>query len=159
MNVDPADFTAEALRKISPRCGCCEDGGDVDIAQGQIIYPNRSDLWAHADGYQRWWWLCNKCGGYVGTHKGTLHPLGSPADRETRKAREAAHAAFDPLWQRKIAKDGCTKMKARNAGYKWLAGQLGIDRKDCHIGMMGAAMALKVVDVVRNRPREAGHPT
>lgn len=159
MNVDPADFTDEALRKIAPRCGCCEDGGDVSLAQGQMIYPNRPDLWNAPDGSIRWWWLCGKCWGYVGTHRGTLKPLGSPADKPTRQAREAAHAAFDPLWQRKIERDGCSKIKARNAGYKWLAGQLGIDRKDCHIGMMNAEMARRVVEIIRNRPREAGHPT
>lgn len=147
--IDPRDFTSEALRKIAPACGECQDGGDVDIAQGQIIYPNRSDLWSHPDGAERWWWLCNQCGGYVGTHRDTLKPLGSPAGKETRRAREAAHAAFDPLWQKRQRLSGLSRSAARGRGYKWLAGQLGIPAKECHIGHMTAEMARRVVEICR----------
>jgi hypothetical protein len=51
----------------------------------------------------------------------------------------AAHAAFDPKWQSK-------KMK-RTAAYAWLAEKLGIDGKDCHIGMMDLMMCKRVVEV------------
>jgi len=147
--IDPGDFTAEALRKIAPRCGCCEDGGEVDIAQGQMIYPNRPDLWTHSDGSVRWWWLCSSCWGYVGCHKDTLKPLGTPADKETRRAREAAHAAFDPLWQKRQRLSGLSRHVARGRGYKWLAAQLSIPPKECHIGHMNAATARRVVEICR----------
>lgn len=147
--IDPRDFTDEAIRKIAPHCGCCEDGGSVDIAQGQMIYPSRPDLWEHPDGSERWWWLCSKCWGYVGCHKDTLKPLGTPADKETRRAREAAHAAFDPLWQKRQRLSGLSRSVACGRGYKWLAGQLGIERKDCHIGQMDAATARRVVEVCK----------
>lgn len=147
--IDPRDFTGDALRKIAPPCGCCPDGGDVDIAQGPMIYPNRPDLWAHGDGSERWWWLCSKCWGYVGCHKDTLKPLGTPADKDTRKAREAAHAAFDPLWQKRQRLSGLTRNVARGRGYKWLADQLGIERKRCHIGEMNAETARRVVAICK----------
>lgn len=147
--IDPGDFTPEALRKIAPACGCCDDGGDVTLAQGQAVYPHRPDLWEHPDGSLRYWWLCGKCWGYVGVHKDTLKPLGSPADKETRRAREAAHAAFDPMWQKRQRLSGLSKSTARNRGYKWLAEQLGIARRDCHIGHMNAEMARRVVEICR----------
>lgn len=149
IEVDPGDFTDEAIRKVAPRCGDCPDGGDVDLAQGMIVYPQRPDLWRHDDGTERWWWLCNRCWGYVGVHKGTITPLGTPAGRETRRAREAAHAAFDPLWQKRMRLSGLSKTKARGRGYKWLAAQLGIDAKACHIGMLDAETARRVVEVCR----------
>lgn len=145
--VDPLDFTPEALRKVAPRCADCADGGCVDLAQGQTIYPQRPDLWAHEDGSLRWWWLC-RCGAYVGTHKGTINPLGTPAGKATRDARMAAHAAFDPMWQKRLRlSPELSKAKARGRGYKWLAAQMGMSTKDCHIGMMTAKQALRVVDV------------
>lgn len=149
MAIDPRDFTPEAIKKIAPVCGCCEDGGSVDIAQGQSIYPNRPDLWQHADGAERWWWLCSCCWGYVGCHRDTLKPLGTPADKETRQAREAAHAAFDPLWMKRQRPSGLSRNVARSRGYKWLAEQLGIERKKCHIGDMNAEMAIRVVTICK----------
>lgn len=43
------------------------------------------------------------------------------------KARMAAHAAFDPLWQ-----DDDVGMD-RGEAYGWLAKQLGIPKRDCHM--------------------------
>jgi len=149
MHVDPRDFTDEALRKVAPACADCGCSGQVRIAAGPEIYPDRSDLWRHREGFERWWWKCDGCGGYVGTHKGTITPLGSPAGPETRVARQEAHAAFDPLWQRKASKSGMSISKARGKGYAWLAEQLGIDRRDCHIGHMNAEMARRVTVICR----------
>lgn len=120
-------------------------GGTVELVDGKVIYPHRSDLWT-SDGVERWWWRCD-CGAYVGTHKGTINPLGTPCGDATRKARIAAHAAFDPLWRKRMALSDLTQAKARGRGYKWLAAQLGIKAKDCHIGMMNAEMARRVVDI------------
>jgi len=146
--IDPEDFTPEALRKIAPACSDCPDGGQVDIADGEAIYPRRRDLWKDDEGGKRWWWRC-KCGAYVGTHKGTITALGKPAGEATRKARIEAHAAFDPLWRKRMALSGLTQKTARGRGYKWLAAQLGIDRKACHIGDMTAEMARRVVEVCK----------
>jgi len=141
--VDPADFTAEALSGIAPICGEGCQPGTVSLVTGMEVYPHRGDL---AD---RWYWRCT-CSAYCGTHP-NLTAVGTPAGRETRRAREAAHAAFDPLWRRRMEISGLTKQTARGRGYKWLAAQLGIDRKECHIGMMRAEMALRVVEVCRQR--------
>lgn len=156
MLVDPRDFTREALRKVAPRCGECSDGGNVEMAPGSVIYPKRSDLWKWPDGTERWWWLCLSCRAYVGTHKGTIKPLGSPAGRETRRAREAAHAAFDPMWQKRQRLSGISKAKARGLGYKWLAEQLGISFKECHIGMMDEATAWRAMSICQNAAKGGG---
>lgn len=149
MYVDVEDFTPEAWAKIRPTCGECGSAEQVDLAQGMIIYPNRPDLWAYDDGEERQWWLCSGCWAYCGVHRGTITPLGRPAGEATRKARQAAHAAFDPLWQKRQRLSRIPAGKARGKGYKWLAAQLGIDRKACHIGDMDAAMALRVVEICR----------
>ena len=78
---------------------------------------------------------CSPCGASVGSHPGTSIPLGTVAKPELRKLRKIAHDYFDPLWEGKIKRDKCTKKQAREAGYKWLAEQLGIPYRDCHFGL------------------------
>lgn len=148
---DPGDFTPEAIAKIAPACGTCPDDGEVAMVSVEVIYPHRPDLWVRDDGSKPWYWRCARCGGYVGAHRDTLKPLGSPADKATRDARSAAHAAFDPLWRKRQRLSGLSNQHARGKGYKWLAAELGIDRKDCHIGMMDAATARRVVEICKRR--------
>lgn len=124
-----------------PDCGSC-DSDRVELVDGQPIYPHRPDL------HDRWYWRC-ECGAYCGTHEGGIKPLGRPADQATRTARQAAHAAFDPLWEARQRKSGISKSKARGLGYKWLADQLGIERKHCHIAEMDEATARRAAAICR----------
>jgi len=94
-------------------------------------------------------WICHPCQAWVGVHKndGLNRPLGRLANAELRQWKRAAHRAFDPLWQRKIERDGCSKSQARKAGYTWLAAELGIQFDKCHIGMFDVDLCEKVVEV------------
>ena len=93
-------------------------------------------------------WVCQMspyCDARVGCHPGTKEPLGTLATSEVREARIGAHAAFDALWKRKIDRGNCTPHMARTAGYRWLAGQLGIPEDRCHIAMFDAHTCRQVV--------------
>jgi hypothetical protein len=149
IGIDPGDFTPEALVKIAPGCGECAAPSGVELVKSEAIYPNRSDLWTHDDGATRYYWRCRDCGAYVGVHRGTFKALGTPAGKATRDARSAAHAAFDPLWQKRAHISAMKPSRARAKGYRWLASELGIDPKECHIGMMDVAMARRVVEICR----------
>jgi hypothetical protein len=95
-------------------------------------------------------WICRPCGAWVGTHKNSLAyaPLGRLANTELRAAKAAAHAVFDPLWRIKMNRTpGCTKSAARELAYSWLAGEMGIRRSSCHIGMMDIEQCRRVVDI------------
>ena len=96
-------------------------------------------------------WVCVPCQAWVGCHPGTEKALGGLANAELRAAKQAAHAAFDPLWQRKIEKEGCTKGHARRAGYRWLSEQLGLPYKQTHIGYMSLEECRRVVEVCTRR--------
>lgn len=124
-----------------PTCDYC--GGQTELVGARVIYPHRNDI----DG---WFWRCRPCGAYVGCHPGTINALGRLANAELRAAKVRAHAAFDPLWRVKMRRDGCSKSAARAAGYAWLAEQLGIDPKLCHIGMFDVAMCRRVEEVCRS---------
>lgn len=112
-------------------CDYCHN--DAQLVGGEVIYPHRPDL------RQLRFWQCAPCDAWVGCHPGTERALGRLANAELRRARQGAHAAFDPIW-----KSG--RMK-RNAAYSWLTEQIDIRRSDCHIGMMDVETCKRVVEV------------
>ena len=112
----------------------CLDCGKVGkLVTGEVIYPHRRDL--HAKHF----YLCD-CGAYCGCHPGSVIPLGHPCGPDTRKARSAAHEAFDPLWK--------GKGMSRSSAYAWLAAATGMKPSRCHIGMMSKDQAEMVVQAV-----------
>ncbi len=111
------------------------------LVAGNEIYSNRPDL------DKKFFYECRPCGAYVGCHPGTIKPLGRLADKELRWWKMEAHKAFDPKWKRKIHKIG--KGKARRNAYEWLAGKLGIDVEDCHVGRFDIEMCKRVVEVCK----------
>lgn len=122
----------------SKTCRYCEQPAKL-LYMGNQGYPYRQNYGPI--------WTCVPCQAWVGCHKGTTHALGRLANAELRDWKIKAHAAFDPLWQAKIRRDGCSKSKARRAGYAWLAGQLGIPVKLTHIGYMSVEECQKVVEI------------
>lgn len=133
--------------KPSKTCRYCEQSAKL-ILSGEDGYPYRTDYGPV--------WLCAPCGAYVGCHKGTTNALGGLANAELREWKMKAHAAFDPLWQAKIRRDGCSKSKARKAGYLWLSGQLGIPPKLTHIGYMSVEECKRVVEVCERWRQPSG---
>lgn len=117
-------------------CPYCS--AEAELTTGDYIYPHRPDL-SHLKVY-----VCWPCDAYVGTHKNTNppQPLGRLANAELRKARRAAHDAFDPLWDRTMS---------RRAAYAWLAKQMGLPKDQTHIAMFDVDQCKQVVELVNNR--------
>ena len=130
-------------RNDPPTCPYC--GGTAKLVPGTSIDPHRPDL------APRKFWSCKPCEAYVGVHRNSprMVPLGRLADAELRREKRRAHAAFDPLWLRKMTRDECSPGEARSAGYKWLARELGIPPRECHIGWMDAETCRRVVEICR----------
>jgi hypothetical protein len=79
------------------------------------------------------------CRGSHGAHPdGT--PLGTPADAATKRARAAAHADFDRIWEHGVM--------SRSGAYAWLARELG-GGCPVHIGSLDAAGCARASDAVR----------
>lgn len=116
------------------RCPYCEQ--PAKLVTGDSIYPQRPDL------HYKLFWLCRPCDAYVGCHDGGQRPLGRLANGELRRAKMAAHAAFDPLW-----KSGERK---RKQAYHWLALTLGLTRAQCHIGELDLEQCRNVVKFCGN---------
>lgn len=92
-------------------------------------------------------WICWPCKAWVGCHDGSQKPLGRLADRDLRQAKMAAHALFDKLWKGKAARDHISYSQARGAGYKWLAEQMGLPARLCHIGYFDMAACQAVMEL------------
>lgn len=85
-------------------------------------------------------WACSVQGCTVVAWEGRTS---TPADKETRDARQAAHAAFDPLW-----KSG--RMR-RTEAYTRLSEFMGIRKPQCHIGMFGLRQCQEVLKFVEHQ--------
>ncbi|MDB5885978.1 MAG: hypothetical protein JWR74_2149 [Polaromonas sp.] len=139
-----------------PTCPYCQ--APAQLVNGQAIYPHRPDL----AGLR--FWSCAPCRAYVGCHKagayttiggnkvisdGTL-ALGRLANAELRRAKQAAHAAFDPCWQG----GGVPRRRA----YAWLAEQMGLKVADMHIGELDVEQCERVVRVCRDHAGSDVYP-
>lgn len=88
-------------------------------------------------------YICWPCSAWVGVHENSGNkPLGRLANAELREWKKKAHAAFDPRWRNEKPRS-----RARRDAYKWLAGKLGIDLNDCHIGEFDVDLCKRVVGV------------
>lgn len=96
------------------------------------------------------------CRGTHGAHQTTGQPLGTPANKQTKRARIRAHAAFDVIWQQGYM--------PHTAAYRWLRKQLGLQKAECHIGLFDIAKCERVValceryarlnDVIKGREKK-----
>lgn len=128
---------------MKPICPYCQSA--AELVTGSAIYPHRPDLGAQN------FWRCAPCGAYVGCHKAGSYrfergvkithtgtePLGRLADAELRRAKNAAHTVFDPMWK--------ARGMSRKQAYAWLAEQLRLPVDRTHIGEFDAAMCARVV--------------
>lgn len=129
-------------------CNCGECGAAAEMVGGDRIYPHRPDL------SEKRFYLC-ACGAYVGTHPGTCQPLGTPASNATRRARSEAHAHFDALYK-EVGRRKPDGGSPRKRAYRWLAAKMDLHIDDCHIGMMDAAQAARVVELCLPEMRRLG---
>lgn len=109
----------EEAKKNAPICPYC--GNRSKLVLGSAIY---------GEGYpysKFLYYFCKPCGAYVGTHAKSFEPYGTLANAELRKARNKAHAAFDPFWK--------NHLMSRKRAYGKLSHAMRIPFDKCHIGM------------------------
>jgi hypothetical protein len=123
-------------------CDYC--GNDAEFVSGREIYPNRPDLASNK------FWRCVPCGAYVGCHNRNKklgfsgdEPKGRLAKATLRRAKIAAHAAFDPLWQ--------YGDMTRTEAYQWLANAMCRQLSEVHIGYFDTKECKEVIFLVNER--------
>jgi len=83
-------------------------------------------------------WVCWPCRASVGTHPDARTPLGSLANRELSQARIDAKIQLKQLFP---------DQKER---YRWLARQMNLSAKECHVGMFNLQQCRRVVELCRD---------
>jgi hypothetical protein len=134
---------------VIPVCPYCRR--DSKLVAGAAIYGT-----GNPDLAKQQFWRCGPCDAYVGCHRGTTNALGRLADATLRMWKSRAHSAFDGHWKRKvdavIAQNGGkapkgVKTEFRTAAYMRLARDLGIEMKDCHIGMFDRTTCERTIQI------------
>lgn len=115
------------------KCPYCHE--NAVKAFGDEVYPHRNDL------HHKKFWVCHGCDAYVGCHGTTFRPLGRLANAELRKAKIAAHIAFDTIWM--------GGYMPRSDAYVWLAGEMELSKSKCHIGEMTVSQCEAVVSICK----------
>ena len=108
-----------------PAIACPKCGAEAELRDNSAIYSGVSYGLAY---------ICGnfpRCDTYVGAHRRTLLPLGTLADRETRRLRQTCHNRFDGMWK--------FGQRSRKAAYAWLARAMNLSKQEAHIGMFDAA--------------------
>jgi len=114
------------IRKV--RCPYCKK---------QTLFQSNDVLYGFKVG-TGWIYRCAPCDAYVGCHKNG-RPYGTPANKELRNARIAAHTTFDKLWI------GSDDAKAeRSMYYRQLATFMKKPLEKTHIGMFSLEECKKV---------------
>lgn len=122
----PWNPSAKAIARVrdplpAPQiCRYCN--GDVRIIGHAEIYGGRT--------FGDWPWVfrCDQCHARVGMHPFTNIPLGTLANDELRKVREACKAPFNRLWQ-------AGGVMGRTEAYRWLAQAMGKTVAQCRFGL------------------------
>jgi len=128
---------ATATEDLSLECPC---GGTA------WYYPSSDHVYGGRDFGPLY--ECPECLARVGVHKQGkkpwTKPLGTPAGASLRRWRNEAHRHFDALW---VGKGG----GARRRAYSELSEALGIETKDCHIGMFDVDMCKDVINYSKSK--------
>lgn len=110
-------------------CNICRSSVDtLKVVDEEEIYNRR-----YSDKDKKYW-KCFKCESYVGCHDEGISPLGILADKELRGMKMDVHKLFDPIWKYYVEVKGMVKNKARNKAYQWLADEMELNKKECHVG-------------------------
>ena len=88
------------------------------------------------------------CDGTHGAHEDGS-PLGIPANKETKKARMAAHAAFDKLWKG----DG---PMTRTRAYQWMRQTMDMRKEEAHIGRFNISQCESLIEKVKQELGSGG---
>lgn len=111
----------------------CDQCGHTNVhyTDNSVLYGNTFGKWSKI-------WYCPSCKAAVSCHPNTHYPMGKMADSATRKARSRAHKYFDQIFRK-------YRLMSRSSAYVWLAREMGIKTKNCHISYFNAEQCELVV--------------
>lgn len=122
---------------MTPICPYCEQPSRR--VTGHLVYPGWPEL------AQRVFYYCDNGheAAWVGSHRSSGDPLGTPANSLLRGLRKECHRAFDHWW-----KSG--KM-SRSGAYRYLQNLMELPASECHIAMFDEATCRRMLSRLGNQ--------
>lgn len=122
-------------------CGC-QDTVDARLTDGKEIYSLRQDLWKLP------FWVCPRCGHYVGCHHKTsdpTKPLGVIPSGAIRELRKQIHRTLDPLWRSgKMTRSEAYRYVSEKLGYEYHTAEIRSEQEGKQVLSIVQALALIV---------------
>ena len=131
----PPDAASVRIMNQTPvavRCPYCDER--ARCVSGSGMYPDRAEL------HRKNFYVCFRCDASVGCHPGTRTPLGRLADSTLRKTRQQSHALLDQLMKQ--------RRMTRGDVYRWLATELNLPARECHIAQFDLQQCERLIAVV-----------
>jgi hypothetical protein len=130
---------------VPPICPYCE--------ASSVLVP---DTEVYARGYGGQVYLCRPCRAWVGCHKNSKRhaPLGRLANQHLRTLKVECHAAFDRIWRAAVEIRGWTRSHARLTAYAWLAKEMDVEVRKCHIGYFDDNQVQQAIEICRSIGRK-----
>lgn len=118
-------------------CCNCNTIRSCRLVSGKIIYFNRGDLW------NKKFYQCPLCKGYVGCHPDTRVPMGTIPTPELRKLRADIHVEIDPIWRKGYM--------MRSAVYQEISDRLGKAFHSAEINSVDEAhLVLQIIKEIKD---------
>ena len=103
------------MKRVNIKCPYC--GARAFLRPASVVYGERA-----APGSKLY--VCGNypaCDSYVAAHRTSQLPMGTLADKQLRRERQAAHAVFNQLWK--------SGLMSKRQAYLWL--QAKLDLPEC----------------------------
>ena len=126
----------------NPACTCPYCNAPTECVKTTEIYPKDYG----------WMYLCRPCDSWVGCHGDSKRAFGRLANKELREHKRAAHTSLDAIWK-------TIRGITRSEVYSWLAKELEINKKECHIGMFDVETCKRTVIVCDKFMKDKGSVT
>lgn len=123
------------MKRVNIKCPYC--GARAYLRPASVVYGAQA-----APGSKLY--VCSNypaCDSYVAAHRGSKRPMGTLANKQLRRQRQAAHAVFNQLWRSGL-------MNKRQA-YLWLQAKLDLPECEAHIAKFSEGRCHLVVDLCK----------
>lgn len=128
-------YTSLNIADVRPIIICPYCGNKTNLIKGALMPFSIS-----AATENKYYWICPPCNAWVGCHKNSGRPLGTPAKENLRILRTKVRKLFDNYQQR-------TNI-SRNGANIWLSRKLNCHIHECHIGYFDEDMCNRASEII-----------
>lgn len=128
-------YAALNIADVRPIVICTYCGNKAQLRKGALMPFSSTPTTEN-----KYYWICSPCNEWVGCHKNSGRPLGTPAKENLRILRAQVRKLFDSYQQK-------TNI-SRNEANRWLSRKLNCRIHECHIGYFNESMCNRASEIL-----------